>query len=65
MPYVPVLVRMVELVVQSDATFGVALDQAARECGHTLPLPREIEAALLTVAFRMVAGGGIPGAAEA
>lgn len=61
----PVLERMVELLGASERrlTFGDALEQAKRETGITTS--KESDDLLLRCAFKLIANGRIPGAADA
>jgi hypothetical protein len=62
--YAPVLDRMIEILGSSnDITFGIALNRAASELG--IEVPEHMHGPLLTSAFKVIAGGRIPGAPDA
>jgi|HubBroStandDraft_5_1064220.scaffolds.fasta_scaffold116736_2 hypothetical protein len=63
-PYAPVLERMVELLGSSDTmTFDSAMSQASTELA--VEIPEHMRGPLLISAFKVVAGGRIPGAPDA
>lgn len=61
--YAPILERMVDILSKENMTFGAAMSRASRELG--IEVPKHMEEPLLTSAFKVFAGRGIPGAAEA
>lgn len=62
--YAPVLARMIELLGSNPKlSFGVALEQAARE--RHISIPEHMQEPLLISAFKVMASGKIPGLPEA
>lgn len=63
--YAPVLERMVALLGAKDSgiTFGQAMAQASSELG--IQIPEHMVEPLLTAAFKVIAGGRIPGVPDA
>ncbi len=61
--YAPILERMVDILAKENMTFGAAMSRASREL--SIEVPKHMEEPLLMLAFKVFAGRGIPGAAEA
>jgi hypothetical protein len=61
--YAPVLERMVDILSKDNMTFEAALQRAAREL--ELEIPEHVQAPLIVTAFKIFAGGRIPGLPEA